>query len=74
MVHRQGLRGWRIIAGGTGNRRTAQSNMGGNGIFFEVLNPHDVALDLNLKVRWTHYPGWTDWIVEPWHYTICPTE
>ena len=62
-----------IVAGGTGTVEQHSQTWAATGTFFEVLNPHDVALDLNLKVRWTHYPGWTDWIVEPWHYTICPT-
>jgi len=43
-------------------------------VTFTVLNPHDIQLPLDLKVRWTKYPGWADWIVEPWHWTECPEE
>jgi hypothetical protein len=45
---------------------------------FNVYNPHDVDLPVDLKVRWGKYPGWvscgacvTDLIVEPWHWTEC---
>lgn len=48
------------------------------GVEFDVYNPHDIELPIGLKVRWSHYPGWTecgtcetDWIVEPWHWTEC---
>lgn len=42
------------------------------GIEFEVYNPHDVTLKSGLKVRWTKYPKWDGWIVEPWHFVKCP--
>lgn len=49
-----------------------------SGVTFDVYNPHDIELPVDLKVRWGHYPGWTecgtcetDWIVEPWHWTEC---
>lgn len=41
-------------------------------VTFTVLNPHDIELPVDLKVRWSKYPGWSDWIVEPWHWTECP--
>jgi hypothetical protein len=41
------------------------------GVTFEVLNPHEVELPQDLKVRWTRYPGWDDWVVEPFDYTEC---
>ena len=41
---------------------------------FTVINPHDIELPVGLKVRWSRYPGWTDWVVEPWHWTECPDE
>lgn len=41
---------------------------------FTVLNPHDIDLPADLKVRWTKYPGWSNWVVEPWHWTECPPE
>lgn len=43
-------------------------------VTFTVLNPHDIQLPVDLKVRWSKYPGWTHWIVEPWHWTECPEE
>jgi hypothetical protein len=43
-------------------------------VTFTVLNPHDIELPLDLKVRWTKYPGWTAWVCEPFHYTECPEE
>lgn len=41
------------------------------GITFTAYNPHDVDLPSALKVRWTTYPMWDGWIVEPWHFTEC---
>lgn len=48
------------------------------GLEYDVYNPHDVELPVDLKVRWTRYPGWsnmgtceTNWVVEPWHFTEC---
>ena len=41
---------------------------------FTVLNPHDIELPGDLKVRWTKYPCWTNWIVEPWQWTECPPD
>ena len=63
--------GYIISAGGTGTVEQHKQTWEGTGITFAVLNPHDVDLQVGLKVRWTHYPGWTDWIVEPWHFTEC---
>jgi len=41
------------------------------GNYFTVYNPHDISLPNELKVRWTTYPDWAGWIVEPWHFTEC---
>ena len=40
-------------------------------VTFTVVNPHDVQLPVGLKVKWQQYTGWTDWVVEPFHYTEC---
>ncbi len=37
----------------------------------EVLNPHEVELPVDLRVRWGPYPGWTHLVVEPFDYTQC---
>lgn len=44
------------------------------GSSISVLNPHDITLEVDLKVRWGKYPGWDSWIVEPWHFTTCEEE
>lgn len=43
-----------------------------SGTHFTVLNPHQIDLPNGLRVRWTKYPGWSDYVVEPFDYTSCP--
>lgn len=75
-----GLGGWYVgkvsgstIAqdGGTGTVERHDHMWVASGQTFEVTNPHDISLPVDLKVRWTKYPGWDGWIVEPWHWTEC---
>ena len=40
-------------------------------VTFTVLNPHDFDIPDGWEVRWTKYPGWTDWVVEPWKFGPC---
>jgi hypothetical protein len=60
-----------IIAGDTGTVEKHSHAWTATGVEFTVYNPHDVDLPVGLKVRWGKYPGWTGWIVEPWHFTEC---
>lgn len=68
-----------IAAGTTGRVEQTDHTWAGLGVEFNAYNPHDVELPVDLHVRWTRYPGWTemgdpatDWVVEPWHWTECP--
>jgi len=62
-----------ITAGSTGTVRMYNQawSVTSPAVDFTVYNPHDVDLPVDLKVRWGRYPGWTGWVVEPWHFTEC---
>lgn len=60
-----------IEAGTSGIVEQHSQGWSGTGVYFTVYNPHDVDLPSALKVRWTQYPEWDGWIVEPWHFTEC---
>lgn len=67
-----------ICSGTCGVVERYNYNWEATGIEYDVFNPHDICLPVDLKVRWTRYPGWsnmgtctTNWLVEPWHYTEC---